>query len=42
MPMVVRAKCKICLSNVNDGGEGWGGILAMHKGVVMMYIMRTP
>jgi hypothetical protein len=31
--MVVRAICEICLSNVDDGGEGWGGILMMHKGV---------
>ncbi len=33
MPMMVRAICEICLSNVDDGGEGWEGILMMHKGV---------
>ncbi len=33
MPMVVTTICEICLSNVDDGGEGWGGILMMHKGV---------
>ncbi len=31
--MVVRAICEICLSDVDDGGERWGGILMMHKGV---------
>jgi hypothetical protein len=31
--MVVRTICEICLSDVDDGGEGWGGILMMHKGV---------
>ena len=31
--MVVRTICEICLSNVDDGGEGWGGILMMHNGV---------
>ncbi len=33
MPMVVRAICEIRLSDVDDGGEGWGWILMMHKGV---------
>ncbi len=33
MPMVVRTICEICLSDVDDGGERWGGILMMHKGV---------
>ncbi len=33
MLMVVRMICEICFSNVDDGGEGWGGILTMHKGV---------
>jgi hypothetical protein len=33
MLMVVRLICEICLSNVDDGGEGWGGILTMHKWV---------
>ncbi len=31
--MMVRTICEICLSNVDDGGEGWGGILMMHNGV---------
>ncbi len=31
--MVVSTICEICLSDVDDGGEGWGGILMMHKGV---------
>ena len=31
--MVVREICEIRLSDVDDGGEGWGGILMMHKGV---------
>ncbi len=33
MPMVVRMICEICLSDVDDGEEGWGGILMMHNGV---------
>ena len=31
--MVVKTICEICLSDVDDGGEGWGGILMMHNGV---------
>ncbi len=31
--MVVRTIFEICLSDVDDGGEGWGGILMMHNGV---------
>jgi hypothetical protein len=33
MPMAVRTICEICLSDVDDREEGWGGILMMHKGV---------
>ena len=33
MPMVVRTICEICLSDVHDVGERWGGILMMHNGV---------
>ncbi len=31
--MVVRTICKIFISDVDDGGEGWGEILMMHNGV---------
>ncbi len=37
--MVVRTICKICLSDVDDGGEGWWGILMMHNGVRQQYLV---
>ncbi len=37
--MVVRKICEICLSNVDDVGEGCGGILMMHKGVRRRYLV---